>query len=109
MARRRDTSVREAGARGRRARKAVLLFFYSPSSGPSRRMDGIVSWLYVRERKRLNLQTVNVDVHHEIASRFDVSSVPALILLKDGEVVSRLDGRVTGQQIDDAVLPHLDR
>jgi len=72
-------------------------------------MDGIVSWLYVRERKRLNLQTVNVDVHEQIAARFDVTSVPTLILLKDGEVVSRLDGRVTGQQIDDAVLPHLGR
>jgi thioredoxin len=109
MARRPETSANDATARRRRTRKAVLLFFYSPSSGPSRRMDGIVSWLYVRERKRLSLQTVNVDSHHEIASRFGVESVPALILLKDGQQVTRLDGRVTGQQIDDAVLPHLDR
>jgi thioredoxin len=95
------------GTGGQRARKALLLFFYSPRSGPSRRMDGIVSWLYVRERKRLRLQAINVDTHDEIASRFSVSSVPALILVKGGKVVSRLDGRVTGQQIDAAMLPHL--
>ena len=70
-------------------------------------MDGIVSWLFVRERKHLRLHSINVDTQPEIASRFDVSSVPALILVKDGRVVSRLDGRVTGQQIDDAMLPHL--
>jgi len=70
-------------------------------------MDGIVSWLYVRERKRLRLQTVDVERHGDVASRFGVSDVPALILVKDGKVVSRLDGRVTGQQIDDAMLPHL--
>jgi len=70
-------------------------------------MDGIVSWLYVRERKRLRLQTVDVERHGDLASRFGVSDVPALILVKDGKVVSRLDGRVTGQQIDDAMLPHL--
>jgi len=70
-------------------------------------MDGIVSWLYVRERKRLRLQTVDVERHGDLASRFGVSDVPSLILVKDGRVVSRLDGRVTGQQIDDAMLPHL--
>ena len=102
------TGRRASGqSNGQAGRKAVLLFFYSPSSGPSRRMDGIVSWLYVRERKHLRLHTINIDTQREIASRFDVSSVPALILLKGGRIVSRLDGRVTGQQIDEAMLPHL--
>jgi len=109
MPRREAVSRVNDGASGPRARKALLLFFYSPSSGPSRRMDGIVSWLYVRERKRLRLQPINADVHKEIASRFDVSRVPALILVKGGRVVSRLDGRVTGRQVDDAMLPHLRR
>jgi thioredoxin 1 len=98
--------TREARRTGLRA-KALLLFFYSPTSGPSRRMDGLVSWLYVRERKRLRLRLVNVDVHPEIAERYGVDEVPTLVLLKDRDVVARLEGRVTGQQIDDAMLPHL--
>jgi thioredoxin-like negative regulator of GroEL len=72
-------------------------------------MEGVVSWLFVRERKRLRLETINVETHDEIASRFDVTDVPALVLVKDGRVVSRLDGKATGQQVDDAVLPHLRR
>lgn len=87
--------------------KALLLFFYSPTSGPSRRMDGLVSWLYVRERKRLRLRLVNVDTCRRTADRYGVSQVPTLVLIKGRQVVATLEGRVTGQQIDDAVLPHL--
>jgi len=87
--------------------QAVLLFFYSPTSGPSRRMDGLVSWLYVRERKRLRLRMVNVDVCRDIAERFRVTTVPTLMLVKGRRVVARLEGKVTGQQIDEAMLPHL--
>jgi thioredoxin-like negative regulator of GroEL len=87
--------------------QAVLLFFFSPRSGPSRRMDGLVSWLYVRERKRLRLKTIDVDRHVDIAERFRVKEVPTLLLVKDRRVVVRLEGRVTGRQIDSAILPHL--
>ncbi len=87
--------------------KALLLFFYSPTSGPSRRMDGLVSWLYVRERKRLRLRLVNVDDREDIAARFRVSKVPTLVLVKGRAVVARLEGKVTGREIDEAVLPHL--
>jgi hypothetical protein len=70
-------------------------------------MDGLVSWLYVRERKRLRLRLVNVDVCADAVERYQVSQVPTLILIKGREVVARLEGKVTGQQIDDAMLPHL--
>jgi thioredoxin-like negative regulator of GroEL len=50
---------------------------------------------------------VDIDVEGDIASRFDVSDVPTLILVKGRRVVSRLDGKVTGKQLDDSMLPHL--
>jgi thioredoxin-like negative regulator of GroEL len=70
-------------------------------------MDGLVSWLYVRERRRLRLKTVDVDRHPDVAERFRVGQVPTLLLVKDRRVVVRLEGRVTGRQIDTAILPHL--
>ena len=103
--------TRPTARRGRadtaRKDRPLLLFFVSPRSGPSRRMDGLVSWLYVRERRRLRLKTVDVDRWADIAERFRVTEVPTLLLVKDGRVVVRLEGRVTGKQIDSAVLPHL--
>jgi thioredoxin-like negative regulator of GroEL len=70
-------------------------------------MDGLVSWLYVRERRRLRLKTVDVDRRPDVAERFRVEQVPTLLLVKDRRVVVRLEGRVTGRQIDSAILPHL--
>lgn len=113
----REQAARSGRSRSRRevargsldddATKAILLFFYSPTSGLSRRMDGLVSWLYVRERKRLRLRPVNVDVCRELAEQFEVTTVPTLALVKHRRVVARLEGKVTGQAIDDAMLPHL--
>ena len=86
---------------------AVLLFFHARSSGPSRRMDGLVSWFYVRERKRVRLRLIDVDERRDIAGLFEVRTVPTLILVKANKVVARLEGRATGHQIDHALLPHL--
>jgi thioredoxin 2 len=85
----------------------LLLFFYSPTSGPCRRMDGLVSWLYVRERRRLRLRLVNVDICPELARRFAVTTVPTMILIRSHEVVARLEGRANGKQIDATFVPHL--
>jgi len=85
----------------------LLLFFYSPTSGPSRRLDGLVSCLYVRERSRLRLQKIDVNERRDVAERLRVTTVPTLMLVKDSRIVAQLEGKVTGQQIRDTVLPHL--
>ena len=86
----------------------LLLFFYSPTSGPSRRLDGLVSCLYVRERARLRLQKVDVSERGDVAERLRITTVPTLVLVKGSRVVAQLEGKVTGQQIRDTVLPHLE-
>ena len=87
----------------------VLLFFYSPTSGPSRRLDGLVSCLYVRERARLRVQRVDVSERRDVAERLGITTVPTLMLVKDRQVVAQLEGKITQQQIRDTFLPHLQR
>ena len=98
-------STREHADVTRSRSKALLVFFYSPTSGPSRRMDGLISWLYVRERRRLRVRLVNVELSKRTAERYRISTVPTILLIKGRDIVARLEGRATGQQIDDAVLP----
>jgi thioredoxin-like negative regulator of GroEL len=87
--------------------KAMLLFFYSPTSGPSRRMEGLVSGLYVRERKRLRLQTIDVNDRTDIVERLGITTVPTVLLVKGRRVVAQLAGRCTGEQLRDAMVPHI--
>ena len=70
-------------------------------------MDGLISWLYVRERRRLRVRLVNVELSKRTAERYRISTVPTILLIKGRDVVARLEGKATGQQLDDAVLPHL--
>jgi thioredoxin-like negative regulator of GroEL len=76
-------------------------------SGPSRRMESLVAWVKVTQRKRLRVVDVDADASPDLVRTLGVSEVPALVLVKDRRVLGRLEGRVTGRQIDDLIRPHL--
>ena len=87
--------------------RPLLLFFSNRRSGPARRMSSLVAWVGVTEKKRLRVVEVDADVNAQLAEALDVSSVPALVLMKGAKVLGRLDGRVTGTDITRLIQPHL--
>jgi thioredoxin-like negative regulator of GroEL len=87
--------------------KPALVFLRQTSSGPSRRMESLVAWVKVTQKKRLRVIEVDADENPNVLDKFHVGTVPALILIKDHRVLGRLEGRATGQQIDDLIRPHL--
>ena len=87
--------------------RPLLLFFSNRRSGPARRMSSLVAWVGVTEKKRLRVVEVDADANAKLAKALDVSSVPALVLLRGKQVVGRLDGRVTGTDITRLIQPHV--
>ena len=87
--------------------RPLLVFFWSERSGPARRMESLLAHLERKERDRLRVRRVDVDVSPEIAERFRVTVVPTLVLVKDKRVVSRLDGRTSAPKIEAMLEPHL--
>ena len=85
----------------------ALVFLTKRSSGPSRRMESLVAWVKVTQKKRLRVIDVDADRHPAIVRRLHVAQIPALVLVKEDQVVGRIEGRATGQQIDDLIRPHL--
>jgi thioredoxin-like negative regulator of GroEL len=88
---------------------ATLLFFTRRTSGPARRMASLVAWVEAREKRRLRVVEVDADENSGLAERLLVSEVPALVLVKDRRAVGRLQGRVTGVQIERLIEAHLAR
>ena len=86
---------------------AMLLFFTRRTSGPARRMSSLVAWIEAREKRRLRVVEVDADENPRLAERLLVSEVPALVLVKDRRPVGRLQGRVTGVQIERLIDAHL--
>ena len=75
-----------------------LVFFYSPRSGPARRMESLLAHLARKERDRLRVKRVDVDAHPQLAERFKV---------KDKRMVDRIDGRASAPRIERMLAPHL--
>lgn len=70
-------------------------------------MESLVAWVKVTQKRRLRVIDVDTDENPAIAGKLAVRTIPALVLIKDQRVLGRLEGRATGQQIDDLIRPHL--
>lgn len=88
--------------------RPLLVFFTSRRSGPARRMESLLAHIARKERDRLRVSKIDVDDRPEVAERFQVEQVPALALVVEKRVVSRLDGRATAPRIESMLEPHLD-
>jgi thioredoxin 2 len=87
--------------------QSLLVFFTSHRSGPARRMESLVAHIARKEREHLSVKKVDVDERPDVAARFDVSTVPALVLVMENRVVARLEGRVTTPRIEQMLESHL--
>ena len=68
-----------------RADKPVLVDFWATWCGPCRMLAPIVAEI-AEERDDVTVGKVNVDDESELAARYGVSSIPTVILFKNGKV-----------------------
>ncbi len=70
----------------------VLVDFWAPWCGPCRMQGPILDQLAPQFEGRAVFAKVNVDEARELAVKFGIKSIPALLILKDGEVKQTLVG-----------------
>ena len=87
--------------------RPLLVFFCSETSGPARRMESLLAHIARKERSRLRVTRVDVDDRPDLAQRFRVEDVPALVLVKEKRAVARIDGRTSAPRIEQMLEPHL--
>ncbi len=66
--------------------KTVLVDFYAPWCAPCK-MQTVVLDEFAKDAKDIDIIKVNVDTENELAARYNVSSIPTLMVVKNGEVV----------------------
>lgn len=85
--------------------KPVFVDFWAPWCGPCQIMLPIVDEMAssYKNKDKVVFATVNIDENPEIAGKFNVMSVPSLLLFKDGKVDSSMVGVTPKDQIEKAL------
>ena len=68
--------------------KPVLLDFYADWCGPCKMLAPVVHEIAEENAGTLKVGKINVDEQMELAMRFQVSSIPMLVVFKDGKAVA---------------------
>jgi thioredoxin-like negative regulator of GroEL len=90
-------------------RRPGLIFFFSPTSGQARRVEGFLAQVLQHRGNHgtFQLHRVDVDRHADFATRLEVTDTPALVVVDGG----RIRGRVTKphgcRQIQELLAPWL--
>jgi thioredoxin 1 len=85
----------------------VLVDFWAEWCGPCKVVAPVLEELAATYEGRLRVAKVNVDENLEVTRRYEVMSIPTLMLFKDGEPVLRLVGARSRSQLVEELSPWL--
>ncbi|HEX2501869.1 MAG TPA: thioredoxin [Methylomirabilota bacterium] len=79
--------------------EAVVVDFWAEWCGPCKAIAPTLEELAAEYAGRVTIAKVNVDDHPGLAARFQVRSIPTLLIFKGGQVIDQVIGAVPKAQI----------
>lgn len=87
--------------------KPVLVDFYADWCAPCRAMKPVLEDLKAQMGDQIAIFKIDVDRNPAISERFNVMSIPTLIVFKNGEPVWRKSGMASSSELKNTLTNHL--
>ncbi len=86
------------------ANETVLVDFYADWCGPCKMMAPVIEELAEELQEKAKVGKINVDESTDIATQYDVMSIPTIIIFKNGKEVKRFIGVRDKQELLNEVV-----
>lgn len=85
----------------------VVVDYTAPWCGPCRVISPSIDRLAEEYSGRAKVVKVDIDENKGIAKKFEIRSIPAVLIFKNGEVVERLVGKASYETFSQALEKYL--
>ena len=87
--------------------KPLLVDFWAEWCGPCKMIAPVLEEIAEEQAGKIEIVKLNIDDNLDVTRRFDVMSIPTLILFKDGEPAMRVVGAKGKGQLLQELSAHL--
>lgn len=81
--------------------KPVVLDFWAPWCGPCRMMEPVLHEIAAEYGDKIVVGKLNVDENPAVAQKFDILSIPTLLVIDKGNVAKKLVGAMPKKRLVD--------
>ena len=81
--------------------KITLVDFWAPWCGPCQMLSPILSEIAEQYKEKIKVCKVNVDEYRELAVKYQISSIPTLLVFKEGKIVNTFTGFCTKKELEE--------
>ena len=85
----------------------VLVDFYADWCGPCQMMVPILEQVNLQLKDRLRIVKIDTEKYANLATQYQISALPTLVLFKQGQPVDRIEGAMQAQQLVQRIQPLL--